>query len=72
MTRGQISIYINGALFGAPGVLLPKIHPNLSKTQVQLFSVNIKLPLGGSVLGSIFYIFEKYGLSAFTGKKLMP
>ena len=60
MTRGQISTYINGTLFGAPGVLLPKIPPHkkkMSKTQVKLFSVNIKLPLGGSVLGSVFYIW---------------
>ena len=47
-------------------------HILLSKIQVELFSLNIKLPLEGSVSGSVFYIFEKYGLSAFTGKKLMP
>ena len=47
-----------------------KYSQNLSKTQVELFSVNIKLLLGCSILGSNFYIFEKFGLSAFTGKKI--
>tara|TARA_Y100000593_G_scaffold80984_1_gene151303 strand:+ start:234 stop:581 length:348 start_codon:yes stop_codon:yes gene_type:complete len=47
-----------------------KYPQNLSKTQVELFSVNIKLLLRGSILGSNFYIFEKFRLSAFTGKKI--
>ena len=47
-----------------------KYPQNLSKIQVEVFLVNIKLPVGGSVSGSVFYIFEKYGLSAFTGKKI--
>ena len=47
-----------------------KYPQNLSKTQVELFSVNIKLLLGGSILGSNFYIFKKFELSAFTGKKI--
>ena len=47
-----------------------KYPQNLSKTEVELFSVNIKLLLRGSILGSNFYIFENFGLSAFTGKKI--
>ena len=71
MTHGQISTYVNGAFFGDPEVLEPKILSNLSKTEFELFSVNIKLLLRGSILGSNFYIIEKFRLSAFTGKKLM-
>ena len=47
-----------------------KYPQNLSKIEVELFSVNIKLLLRGSILGSNFYIFVKFKLSAFTGKKI--
>ena len=46
-----------------------KYPQNLSKTEVELFSVNIKLLLRGSILGSNFYMFDKLGLSALSEKK---
>ena len=51
-------------------IIHEKYPQMLSKIEVELFSVNIKLLLRGSILGSNFYIFEKFGLSAFTGKKI--
>ena len=47
-----------------------KYPQNLSIIEVELFSVNIKLLLRGSILGSKFYIFVKFKLSVFTVKKI--
>ena len=47
-----------------------KYPQNFNKTEVELFSINIKLLLRGFILGSKFYIFVKFKLSAFTGKKI--
>jgi len=41
-----------------------------SKTEVEFFSVNMKLLLRGSILDSNFYILEKFRLSAFAGKNI--
>ena len=38
--------------------------------ELELFSINIKLLLRDPILGSKFYIFEKFSLSAFAGKKI--
>ncbi len=42
----------------------------MSKIQIELFSINTKLLLRGLRFGSDFYIFEKYEMSAFTGKNI--